>query len=443
MVTVGSTRTPRFGALLGALLLSACGQEGGFRNGDIDILDSGTGPRDASIPFDAGPQDDSGTPGATFVERVIGDEFRHGQGIQVVDMDGDGDLDVVVALSLTDTIYIYFNEEGGTRWTVVPVATMGSIVAMEVEVADLDGDGDLDIAAVGLFDRNGGGFNSPGEVTWFENGGDPRGRWTAHDITGRTFWAPRYIEAGDITGDGAHDLIVASMSTTDVNGAPRGNGVHWFRNAGDRFIGPTPVDAELAGVQSLIVADVDGNGVADILAVGNESDAIAWYENMRRPGTEAEAPAFTKHVIATPNAPFDITLANMDDDPELELVATLSRGEGGALVYFDPPADPRQPWREVVISETFGGGRNTRLYAADLDGDGRIDVAVGSPDTSSIRVFFNAPDGWVSQVVHGDYTGLNWLTGGDIDGDGRADLLTSTYELSGQRDQLSWWKNQP
>ena len=56
-------------------------------------------------------------------------------------------------------------------------------------------------------------------------------------ITGLTFWGPRYIAAGDLTGDGDPDLIVGALRTQDQNGTERGHGVHWFRNTGGAFVG--------------------------------------------------------------------------------------------------------------------------------------------------------------------------------------------------------------
>lgn len=94
-----------------------------------------------------------------------------------------------------------------------------------------------------------------------------------------------------IDGDIAHgqavevvdidDEIVAMHMTTGGN--QRGNGVYQLMNyeAGTFFSGPDPIDANLPSVETVLNADVDGNGVNDIIAAGGFSSEIVWYEHLR------------------------------------------------------------------------------------------------------------------------------------------------------------------
>jgi hypothetical protein len=427
--------------LLGGVLLGACADPGGFRT-DGAVAPSPDGgvqpPRDAGPPPDAGPQPDSGTPGVTFTERTIDDAIVHGQSIDLVDIDDDGDLDVLLAISLTDAVHLYRNEGRGERWTRVEIARRGTIVAMDTVAADFDGDGDLDVAAIGLFGRA-GGFGTPGEVAWYENPGRPDAAWTARPVTGRAFWAPRSLASADLTGDGVHDLVIGTL---EANGPEPTAGVSWIRRQADGWSAPQRIDPDLRAATTVLTHDVDGNGVPDVVAVGTNSGEVVWYENLRAPGTEADAPAFTRHVIASPQEPHDVRLAQLDDDPDLELLVTVARG-AGAVVGYDPPADPRAPWVERELVPDFGGSDRVRALAADLDGDGRTDLAVSSFPASELRVYLAGADGFVAQTVFSGYPGLNGFASGDLDGDGRVDLLTSTYELESGRDVLAWWSNRP
>jgi hypothetical protein len=308
--------------------------DGGNDSGTNDSGTNDTGANDTGAE-DTGVEDvgfnDAGG-GGSFTQRVIDMGGVHGQGVEVLDFEGDGDLDVIVAFSLSDTVRIYLNDGNASFTTAQPPPT-DSIVAMHAVAGDFDGDGDRDIAAAGLFDRA-IGSGSQGEVTWFENPGDPLGSWTRREITGLTIWYPIYLAAGDLTGDGAPDLVVGCNYND-----PNGNGVFWFRNEGGAFSGQLEVEATLSAVRTVLIHDVDGDGVLDVLAVARNGDEVVWFENLRAaPGD----PTFARHTIAAPPSPFGMRLANLDGDAELELVVSADNGVGGQITWYDPPADPRR-----------------------------------------------------------------------------------------------------
>lgn len=410
--------------------------------GGMDAMpDGGTpdaGPGDTGTP-DAGAAPDGGFI-PSYVQTNIDDTFFHGQAATTVDIEGDGDLDVIASISLNDTVRLYLNDGTGTAWTPVNVAQPGTIVALHAVAEDLDGDTDLDIVAVGLFDRA-FGFASPGEVVWYRN---DNGAWVERPITGLTFWGPRHVATGDLTGDGLADVLVGAIQTFDQNGFEQGHGVHWFRNTGGNFAGPTAIDANLLNVEVVVVADVDQNGVNDVIASGGMSNEVVWYENLRSPGTPDPNPAFLKHTIAALPQASGLALQQMDTDPEPELFATGSNGNGGTIVWLDAPANPRNLWTQNPVTANFGGGDTVRLSSTDINLDGRPDVAVSSFNANSLRVYLNDPSlGWLAQPVLEPYTGVTYVSTGDIDGDLIPDLITSTYSNNPNFDRIDWWRTQP
>ena len=67
--------------------------------------------------------------------------------VHVADMDGDGDLDIVSASANDDTIAWYENDGASDpSWSAADIATSAD-GAYDVHVADMDGDGDLDIVS--------------------------------------------------------------------------------------------------------------------------------------------------------------------------------------------------------------------------------------------------------------------------------------------------------
>ena len=60
-----------------------------------------------------------------FGELVVDESIRHGQDVDLVDLDGDGDLDIIAALSLSDEVRVYLNDGAGQQWTTVSVSGPG------------------------------------------------------------------------------------------------------------------------------------------------------------------------------------------------------------------------------------------------------------------------------------------------------------------------------
>lgn len=360
----------------------------------------------------------------SFDFEVIDDQFRHGQGLTVVDIDDDADADVLLASSLNDAVYLY--ENTGGDWRRVNVAPENSLVAMMTDTADFDLDGNLDVAAVGLFDRA-CTFCSPGTVAWYENNGE---EWVTHIIT-PDLWGARYVVAAQMDGDERPDLVVSAI---EIDG--NGNGLYWFRNVTDGWEGPLDIDTDLLNVETILAHDVDGDGAQDVIAAGRNSDRVMWYANTDD--------GFTAHTLAEVTAPYGLALADINADGTRDVVVT---GDAG-VVWYTPGEDVTAHWQENVIDPDFGMNGMPRVTAVDLNDDGLVDLAVtmNNRDTgqAEFRWYRNNGDGsWGVQTIESGIFGLVDVAGGDFNGDGLIDLVASTYNNTGTNDQLPLWLNAP
>ena len=137
--------------------------------------------------------------------------------VYAADIDGDGDMDIVSASAGNDKITWYENNGADDpSWTATDIPTNADYPHC-VHVADMDGDGDMDIISASTDDDR---------IAWYENNNGDGSSWTAYDITTSAFGA-RSVFAADIDGDGDMDIVSASQYDDTIA---------WYENDGNLIL---------------------------------------------------------------------------------------------------------------------------------------------------------------------------------------------------------------
>ena len=243
------------------------------------------------------------------------------------DIDGDGDLDMLVGNKIDPTglqtarLYVLENRGSATEPAFVLADTIGLSEAYHYapELADLDGDGDLDLL-VGTWNNGVHVFRNTGSSTAFQFEQDtaatvriPRGSNTT----------PALI---DLDGDGDLDLVVGeavgslnAFTNTGTRDAPR------FELATEDWMG---IDVGRRAFPSFV--DLDGDGDLD-LVLGREQEGTVVYRNV---GTRAKPRFELDETVRIPLLPALATprFVDLDGDGDLDLVSGTS---SGGLVYWE------------------------------------------------------------------------------------------------------------
>ncbi|MCP4664934.1 MAG: DUF11 domain-containing protein, partial [Deltaproteobacteria bacterium] len=144
--------------------------------------------------------------GSAWTERTVSAAFDGANSVYAADVDADGDTDVLGTAGGADTIAWWENTAGdGSAWTehTVSAAFDG---ALSVYAADLDSDGDLDVA---------GAAATAGTITWWENTAGDGTAWTEHAVAGG-FTGAYAVIAADVDSDGDLDVAGAAQNIDTI-----------------------------------------------------------------------------------------------------------------------------------------------------------------------------------------------------------------------------------
>ncbi len=295
--------------------------------------------------------------------------------------------------------------------------SLGSSVGFDVAellVADLDLDGGLDLALAGGLQLALLAQGANGLFT-----GEPQELSTPSAPGGFT---PGELAAADENGDGDLELF-----TAEVGGRL---GAEHFGAAGGLPGGtPLPIGssgslaATQPGSSGLVVRDLDGDGVLDVVqAAGGGVELFYGADEARFDDDDS----VSYGSLTAGSTPRFVLAQDMDGDADLDLVLSNSSGAPRLLTQSTPGS-----FQVTLLPQTSPPSTSLVLAAGDLDGDGRTDVVSGAG--SILRVHFQTAIGEFpagSSLVLDD-AGLfdfaddvsgRGLHLGDADGDGDLDL---------------------
>jgi hypothetical protein len=230
----------------------------------------------------------------------------------------------------------------------------------------------------------------------------------------------------DLDRDGDLDLLLANKIDPALQTAGqiyRIENTGFGREPAFRLAGVLPVGATYHPAPAF--GDLDGDGDLDLL-LGSWSARVAYHRNEGGGPVPAFATVDTALVTITRGSNTTPALGDVDGDGDLDLFV----GEAsGALNFYRNEGDPRAP-RFVLVSDTFAAidvGRRSAPALADVDGDGDLDLVVGS-DADGLLLFRNdgtrtAPRFVRDEAFRLDVPPFATPAFGDVDRDGDLDLI--------------------
>ncbi|PQJ09175.1 hypothetical protein CJD36_020525 [Flavipsychrobacter stenotrophus] len=411
---------------LNALSLFACNQSGFF----LPTYDNG-----CYVPGSA-----------TFRPRVdlaVTSPFGTGAGAgprhaNFGDMDGDGKPDLIVCTYNSNTagqgaVNIYRNiGSAGTIAYAAPVVCTSSNGGVNVKLADLDGDGKLDIIVAA---------SNSGRISCIRNTTSLGVMSFSAKTDLNPGVGPSEVAIADYDRDGKLDIAVVTGSTSTIKvfrnnmtSIPSGAFPGTFFGATptqfDSFaIGSTPaIGANPGSSGSIFAADFDNDGAIDIVVSNSIDDNVSVFRNTSSgTGNINFAAHFDIATGGTTATEVQAMEVNGDNRPEIVVGNYFSNN---VTVFENTSSTPGTLGFTAHLYPVTGSPYS--LGMGDIDGDNKVDIILGEFTGEKIEVLRNTHSG--GSLVGTSFTaGSTYsiasgaepqgLTVGDIDGDKKADVV--------------------
>ena len=277
-----------------------------------------------------------------------------------------------------------------------------------IEIGDIDNDGDLDVLSVGTQ-----------TVTVYRNSGT--GQLVASGSVSASNVAA--IRIADVDGDGDLDLLATNVDITTIRYR-----VTLFRNDGTgTFTQSTSTDIGNTAqfLSRIAVADVDADGDLDMLySLTSANNQLVVHLNN---GTGTFNSPLAPVVVASTARTVQHMLADVDNDGDLDAIGITNDVSGGPQVYFNNGAGLFSAPVSYQASNYSGG-----MVLGDIDNDGDLDIAVPEFTSNSvIRLLLNNGNGvFTAGPLVPAGNAASTLALGDLNGDGSLDMIVAGNQIS-------------
>jgi hypothetical protein len=355
------------------------------------------------------------------------------QSMTLADVDGDGDRDLFVVQGWPGALYLNNGAHGFTLALVV-VNTAGDAYGFnyDIDVGDLDADGDPDIVYAMAFPSEEGVAYVVLNQGLDVQRSPPRFNVEVRNIDPASPNARVHAsKLADIDRDGDLDLLLAYglfyQRTPGDLGVYVNDGQANFSHLSSSSVGLTP--------RSLALTDLDGDGDLDAVTVHQESDDLSILINRGSPGP-GEWLGFEPEIRIAINLDaeaqtFDVAAADFDRDGDPDVV--FSMAATGALGTMLNLGNGPSGWLGFASATRHPVGQwPLFLTTIDLNHDGWPDIAAAETVEKSIAMLGNLGRngdgtwrGFSTPVRSPAGAGPVWIEPLDIDGDGGLELLVS------------------
>ncbi|MCB0639811.1 MAG: VCBS repeat-containing protein, partial [Lewinella sp.] len=342
--------------------------------------------------------------------QIIDTVYAGPRSVITADFDGDEQPDIACAYRSEDeggAGLVWYRNLGGGDFALVDTL-MGRGFHEYVQAADMDGDNDMDLVSCHGLD----------EMDWLAN--DGAGHFSEPIELERYAAYLRQVDLHDLNADGYPDVLYGISSTS-----PQKENLLWRASTGPGAFAPPAlltIGARTASIPQ--VADIDQDGLSDIVVGLDGPDALVWLKN--------EGHGFSPaHLIARRHNynPGSIAIADINNDgwPDV-LAGSIADNATNASQFCFYVNDGDGSFTAMPPFESFYYPQRD-MHVVDMDGDGDLDMLWASPGynfqaNSSLGWVRNDGSSWSDPIILlSEVVVIADVLPTDLDADGQLDLI--------------------